>query len=164
MFLKAIKEPTMKVVILLSISILISIAAPCFAEDKGQEKQETWNYCDEIRRFADPITENILLMINEDNYVQFSKDFSQQMKTAIPESKYKEMRAGFNSKLGNYVSKEFVSIEIRENYISVSYKAKFSQASAPFLIRTVFTRDNHKTYLAGFWLNPLKYLGNINKQ
>lgn len=151
-----------KVFVILIAVMLISIV-PCLAADKEQGKLAKWSYCDDIRKFADPMTENMLLMINDDNYGKFSKDFSQQMKDAIPESKYKEMKNDIKTQFGAYVSKEFVSIEVRENYISVSYKGKFSQEEEPVLVRSVFVKENNKIRIAGFWLNPLTYLGNIGK-
>lgn len=120
-----------------------------------------WNYCEEIRKIADPATENMLLMLNEGNYNQYIRSFSQQMKAAIPESKFRELDSTIKGRYGNYISKEFVSIEIRENYIMVSYKGNFSQEQEPILIRSVFTQEEGKTYISGFWLNPLKFVGNV---
>lgn len=146
------------------IAILLIGAVPCLAAGKDQGNLGKWSYCDDIRKFADPMTENLLLMINADNYGQFGQDFSQQMKEAIPESKYKEIRDGIQTKFGTYVSKEFVSAEIRENYIAVLYKGKFSQEEEPVLVKSVFVKENNKIRVGGFWLNPLKYAGNVEKQ
>lgn len=144
-------------------AILLISAAPCLAAGKEQGNGGSWSYGDDIRKFADPMTENLLLMINTDNYGQFSQAFSQQMKEAIPEPKYKEIRDSIQTKFGPYVSKEFVSAEIRENYIAVLYKGKFSQEEA-VLIKSVFVKENNKILVAGFWLNPLQRVENIKNQ
>lgn len=141
--------------------MLACIVAPCFAEQQETEGQAMWNYCEEIRKVADPATENMLLMLNEGNYNQYIRSFSQQMKAAIPEAKFRELDSTIKGRYGNYVSKEFVSIEIRENYIMVSYKGKFSQEQEPILIRSVFTQEEGKTYISGFWLNPLTFVRNV---
>ena len=144
-------------------AILLISAAPCLAAGKEQGNGAPWSYGDDIRKFADPMTENLLLMINTDNYGQFSQAFSQQMKEAIPELKYKEIRDSIQTKFGTYISKEFVSAEIRENYIAVLYKGKFSQEEA-VLIKSVFVKENNKIHVAGFWLNPLQRVENIKNQ
>ncbi|SFM15989.1 Protein of unknown function [Pelosinus propionicus DSM 13327] len=141
--------------------ILVCVVTPCFAAKQSTESQAIWSYGEEIRNIADPATENMLLMLNEGNYSQYSRNFSPQMKAAVPESKFRELNAMIQDTYGTYRSKEFVSIEIRENYIMVSYKGTFSQEKEPLLIRSVFTQENGKTYISGFWLNPLKLVGNI---
>lgn len=151
----------MKRVCLFLVIMLACVVTPCFAEKQDTEGQAMWNYCEEIRKIADPATENMLLMLNDGNYSQYIRNFSQQMKAAIPESKFREIDATIKGKYGSYISKEFVSIEIRENYIMVSYKGKFSQQQEPILIRSVFTQEKGKTYISGFWLNPLSFIGNV---
>lgn len=141
--------------------MLVCIVTPCFAEKQYAESQAIWNYGEEIRKIADPTTENMLLMLNDGNYGQYIRSFSQQMKAAIPDSKFREIHGTIKGKYGNYISKEFVSIEIRENYIIVSYKGKFSQEQEPVLIRSVFTQEDGKTCVSGFWLTPLKFVGNV---
>nr|WP_255711132.1 DUF3887 domain-containing protein [Pelosinus baikalensis] len=102
-------------------------------------------------------------MLNEGNYNQYSRNFSPQMKAAVPESKFREIDATIKGTYGTYLSKEFMSIEIRENYITVSYKGTFSQGQEPVLIRSVFTQEDGKTCIAGFWLNPLKLVEKIRE-
>jgi hypothetical protein len=137
---------------------------PCLAADAGQDHLGKWSYTDEIRKFADPMTENLLQMINQDNYGQFSKDFSQKMKDVIPESEYKKIRDDIQTKFGSYASKEFVSLEIRETYLTVYYKVTFSQSEKPVLVRSVFVKENNKVRVGGFWLSPLSYTGNNGEQ
>lgn len=153
----------MKKICLFLVMILLCAATPCIAGKQDAEEQGIWKYGEGIRKIADPITENMLLMINEDNYSQYVRDFSQQMKEAVPESKFREMDAVIKEKYGNYISKDFVNIEIRENYITVAYKGKFSQEQEPVLIRSVFTQESGKTLISGFWLNPLNLKENAGK-
>ncbi|GMA98193.1 hypothetical protein [Pelosinus sp. IPA-1] len=44
------------------------------------------------------------------------------------------------------------------------YKGKFSQEQEPVLIRSVFTQEEGKKYVSGFWLKPLKLVGNIKNE
>ncbi|WP_229534711.1 DUF3887 domain-containing protein [Pelosinus baikalensis] len=153
----------MKRICLFVLIILVCVATPCFAAKQNRESQEIWSYGEEIRKIADPATENMLLMLNEGNYNQYSRNFSPQMKAAVPESKFREIDATIKGTYGTYLSKEFMSIEIRENYITVSYKGTFSQGQEPVLIRSVFTQEDGKTCIAGFWLNPLKLVEKIRE-
>ncbi len=149
-----------KRVCLFLVIMLLCVVTPCFAEKQEAKGQAKWNYCEEIRNFADPTTEHMLVMLNAGNYSQYTRNFNQQMKAAVPESRFREIAAVIKAQYGNYISKEFVSIEIRENYITVSYKGKFAQEQEPVLIRSVFTQEDGKTYVSGFWLNPLKPVEN----
>lgn len=146
--------------ICLFLLILLWFTTTGFAEIQNQESQKPWKYCEEIRGFADTKTESMLTALNNDNYTDFSRDFNQQMRESIPVNKFGEMTAIIKSKFGKYISMEFVGIEIRENYITVVYKGKFSQGQDSVLIRSIFTQDNGKIVVAGFWLTPLTAAGN----
>ena len=60
---------------------------------------------------ATDITENILIGINEGDYDKFSSQFDQQMKNSISESQFKIIGANVKSKIGTYISKEYISSE-----------------------------------------------------
>ena len=152
---------TMKKIFILVAIMLVCIAPTCFAKKQATvESQNTWTYAQEIRKFADPATENMLLRFNDGNYSQYSKDFSPQMKAAMSEEKFKDVDTAIKTKLGNYVSMEFANIDIRDSYITVSYKCKFSQESDPILISSVFIQKDGQIYVDGLWLNPLKRVDN----
>ncbi|SMD00544.1 DUF3887 domain-containing protein [Sporomusa malonica] len=115
---------------------------------------------EETKKFADPITENMLLAMNEDNYSRFSQDFDDQMKSALNETQYKNTIPPIKAKIGKYISKEFVSIENKDGYIVVLYKTKFSQESGDVIVRSVFSDKNEKKYISGFWIDSPKLRGN----
>ncbi len=152
----------MKKVFVIVAIMLVCIAPTCFAKKQAAETQNTWNYTEEIRKFADPATKNMLLRFNDGNYSQYSKDFSPQMKDAMTEAKFKDVTTAIKSKLGDYVSMEFTNIDIRDGYITVSYKCKFSQGNDPILVSSVFIQKDGQIYVDGLWLNPLKRVDNIN--
>jgi hypothetical protein len=152
----------MKKIFILVAIMLVCIAPTCFAKKQVVSNQNSWNYIEQIRKFADPATENMLLRFNDGNYGQYSKDFSQQMKDAMSESKFKDVDAAIKANLGNYVSMEFVSIDIREDHITVSYKCQFTQENNPVLVSSVFIQKDGQTYVDGLWLNPLKPVDNTS--
>jgi len=153
---------TMKKIFILVAIMLVCIAPTCFAKKQTVESQNTWNYAQEIRKFADPATENMLLRFNDGNYSQYSKDFSPQMKAAMSEEKFKDAVTAVKANLGNYVSMEFANIDIRESYITVSYICKFEQGKDPVLVSSVFIQKDGTTCVDGLWLKPLKKADNTN--
>lgn len=137
--MKKVKTILLVATLLFSMSISICSAGNRFAE--------------QVKETADPITENILQAINEDNYAGFSKDFDEKMKSELNENEYRKVMAAMKTNFGNYVSKEFVAAELNDTYTIVTYKSKFSREVAEILIRTVLTESNGGYAVAGFWLD-----------
>nr|WP_320147201.1 DUF3887 domain-containing protein [uncultured Anaeromusa sp.] len=108
---------------------------------------------EQVKEVADPITENILLAINEDNYAGFSKDFDEKMKTDLNEAEYRKVIAATKANFGNYISKEFVAAELNDTYTVVTYKSKFSKEAAEIIIRNVLTESNGGYAVSGFWMD-----------
>lgn len=115
---------------------------------------------DEVQKFANPITEDMLLAMNEDDYPRFSRDFDEQMKTSLNEAQYKNTIRPIKAKIGSYLSKEFISTENKDGYTVVLYKARFSQEPGDVIVRSVFSDKNGKKYISGFWLDSPKLRGN----
>ncbi len=78
---------------------------------------------EQVRNYADPITANIILAMNEDKYAKYSEHFDQTMKNAIPDAVFNETNVVIKSKIGDYVSNEFGKAERKDQYTIVYYKA-----------------------------------------
>lgn len=117
---------------------------------------------DDPQKIADPMTENILVAMNDDNYSHFSQDFDEQMKHGLDETNYRNTIPAIKAKIGNYLvgTKQFVSAEKKDQATVVTYKAKFSQEPGDVIVRTVFSDVNGKKYISGFWLDSPKLRGN----
>lgn len=131
--------------------INLFIISGCLAQQPQQS---------EVNDFADPLTENILLAMNENNYPRFSRNFDEKMKSEFNEAKFKNTIPVIKSKIGNYVSKEFMSVENKSGYTVVTYKAKFSQEPDEVIVRSVFSDINGQKYISGFWLDSPKLRSN----
>ena len=140
-----------KNILLLTTLILLIILPGCSAQQIPLA---------EVEQYADSITENILMAMNEDNYSRFSQDFDEQMKNGLDEKKYYNTIPGMKNKIGQYVSKELVSAEKKDQFIVVTYKAKFSEESGDVIIRSIFSDINGKKYISGFWMDSQKLRGN----
>ncbi len=140
-----------KYVSLLAILISLVTFSGCSAQQLSAEK---------VKEFADPMTENILLAMNEDDYPRFSQDFDEQMKAVFNEAQYNQTIPAIKAKIGQYVSKEYVSAEYKDGFTVVVYKARFSQEANDIIVTSVFSDTNGKKLLSGFWLDSPKLRGN----
>lgn len=143
----------MKKLILLLTALLLCGSPACLA---ASPQQEIWGYEQEIRKIADPLTENIMLMLNAESYGGFSADFDAKMKAAITESAFKALGADIKEKYGDYAAKDFINIELQGGYVIINYKGYFFKTSEPMLIRVVLQQEKGETKVGGFWINKLK--------
>ena len=58
--------------------------------------------CGKVAQFADPITENILLSMNNSDYAGFSRDFDTSMKAELNEGNFSVFLAQVTGVVGNY--------------------------------------------------------------
>jgi hypothetical protein len=107
----------------------------------------------QVRSYADPITENILMAINTGDYVKYSEHFDDTMKSALPEAVFQQTNAIIKAKIGEYVSKEFWKIETQNQYTIVYYKARFTQESGDVTVQVVFHEVSGQNLVSGLWLD-----------
>ena len=111
---------------------------------------------DQVRSYADPITESILIATNEDNYTKYSEHFDATMKKALSESVFLETNAMIKAKIGTYVSKEFWKVETKNQYIRVYYKARFTQEPDNVIVTVVFQELEGDMKVSGLWFDSPK--------
>ncbi len=107
----------------------------------------------QVRGYADPITEQILVAMNKDDYAMYSEDFDQTMKNAMTEAVFDETNTVIKSKIGDYVSKEFWKAESKDQYTIVHYKAKFTDEPGDVTVRVVFQEIDGGMKVSGLLLN-----------
>ena len=110
-----------------------------------------------VRKYLNPITENLLIGRNEKNYEKYSKDFSDEMKKAVSQEKFLESIDLIEGKIGKYIenSKKFDLATKNNNYIIVTYKAKFTDESSDVTVRIVFEDINGEMKISGeFYDSP----------
>ena len=111
---------------------------------------------DQVRKYADPITENILLGMNGNNYSKYSEHFDQTMKNAMSEAVFNETNTLIKSKIGNYVSKQFWKVESKDQYTIVYYKARFTEEPEDVIVKVVFQEIMEEMEVSGLWLDSPK--------
>ena len=110
----------------------------------------------QVRTYADPITEDTLMSINENDYVKFSQHFDEVMKNAIPEANFVQLSATLKQMIGDYVSKEFWKVEEQGIFAIVYYKAKFTKESGDVVVKVVFQEIEEEMYVSGLWFDSPK--------
>ncbi len=123
------------------------------------EPADFWQYEKNIERVADPFAGQIMKAINEADYNSFQSNNSVKMKAAFSQAAFKKMTSDLKEKFGDCKEKEVISIELREGYVIVNYKATFSKMTDPLLMRVVLMKENGSTCVAGLWFNQLELVG-----
>ena len=111
---------------------------------------------EQVRIYADPVTEQILVAMNEDYYTRYSEDFDQTMKNTMTEAVFIETNAVIKSKIGDYISKEFWKAESKDQYTSVYYKAKFTDEPTEVTVRVIFQEISGEMRVSGLWFDSPK--------
>lgn len=109
-----------------------------------------------IRSYADPETENVLTSLNDNYYNAFSKDFNQQMKSAINQGSFNQLYTMIKTKAGYYVSKQFESITVQNSVTTVKYLAQYS--NEPTGVWVIISFDSNQK-VAGLFFNSPKING-----
>lgn len=111
---------------------------------------------EEIKSYANPIAEDILRGLNDNDYNKFSNSMSDVMKEALPKDKFEKFSLDVKNLIGNYESMKIAKVQKIKGYIRVFYKAKFSNESKDVVVTIVFGDDNGPQKVAGFFMNSPK--------
>ena len=108
-----------------------------------------------VMEYADLITDNLLEGFASNNYTQYSRDFSDEMKESLDAAAFEENRALILAKIGNYVSRGSPAVTQSGEYVSVTYKAAFEREEG-VAIRVVFREGDASHQVHGLWFNSPK--------
>lgn len=122
----------------------------CMGQDEGTD---TAQGLDEDAWFAiaDPIAENILQAIYDDDYQSYSRDFSQTLLNQTDSQAFESLRSQLITAMGQYISKERSDVLEDENYISVNYLVEFE--GGKLIFRVVFEKGDESHRVQGVWFN-----------
>lgn len=115
---------------------------------------------DDVKGFAHPLTEKILLSLNSENYTSFSSDFNSDMQTALPEENFPSFVNQVKGVIGEYVqsSIKFVSAAQNGKYITVLYNAEYTEDS-PVQVQISFEKVGSDYKVAGLYFDSAKLRG-----
>jgi hypothetical protein len=97
-----------------------------------------------MQQEAQPIIENILKAMNEQNHAHYIRDFNIPMKAAYPKDVFKKNMSLLRGRIGKYVSVTPVKIERVKQRFVFYYNAKFTKARGPVTVRLVLERYDNK--------------------
>ena len=116
---------------------------------------------DEVRAYADPITEGILMGMNENDYARFSEYFDEHMKEVMPEAAFDRngtiiIFSDLREVIGDYISKEFWKIETEGVYTIVYYEAEFTEEPGGVIVKVIFQEIEGEMCVSGLWFDSPK--------
>jgi hypothetical protein len=134
--------------------ILVTVAAVVTGGCIGQDTSLSAEEQAQVRSYSDPITDNLLLALNENNYTQYSRDFSSAM-SALDIATFEQNRAMILSKIGRYVARGDATVTRNGEYVAASYRADFEQETGVD-IRVIFKESDPSHQIYGLWFNSPK--------
>jgi maltose-binding protein MalE len=137
---------TSKILSMIILALVIAAVLPGCGKGEPTEKTGEPEY-------AGAIAENILQAFNSGDYTAYSEYFDEAMKKAVPEAVFKATYTQIRESFGNYVSKEFSSVElnVQNIYTAVFYKAKFRKKTDGINVKVVFLETDNGVLVSGLW-------------
>lgn len=130
------------------IPLLFVISILCVHTSSGTEADMSDK---EVRATAEPIITTILEGYAAQDYARYSLYFSDGLKRAITELKFKSLRKQIHDALGDPESHTYLGFLHKNNAIVVLWKARFSKAKDDVLIRLVMSKEGDKFIVSGVW-------------
>jgi hypothetical protein len=103
-----------------------------------------------LRSYADSETENVLVSLTNNDYVNFSKDLNQAVKNAVPVIAFNNLYNQIKSTVGDYQTKDFESASMQNNDVIVLYLAQYTSEPAGVWFTISFDSNQQ---VAGFNFN-----------
>ncbi len=119
--------------------ILLSVVTGTIACSSNSVPTPTTQDLAAIRAYADPNTKTTLEGLSEGNLAKYTQHANAEFKAAVTLEILEKTTTQINSKIGTFISVDFLRMEEKDGYTIVHYKAKYSKGEAG--IRMVFDKD-----------------------
>lgn len=115
----------------------------------------------EVKPYADPATENLLIAMNNNNFTEFVKNMDDNMKNALSKANFNELISKVNGTVGNYIpnSKRLYQAVNNDKYITAVYLTKFTNESSEVTVKVVFKDVDGVMKITGLWFDSTKLRG-----
>jgi hypothetical protein len=134
------RKTVVSILVLIVLLAAIPAAAAFIGSNNGQ-----------VKAVSEPILDNLLTGFNKGNYPQYSKDFEDTLREAIPEKKFQQVREDILKKLGPYKSKKYLGFLNQQAYTVVLWKGAFAGTKNDVLIKLVLSKRQDKVVVVGLW-------------
>ena len=125
---------------LITASIVLSVNA--YAEVIGQDN-------DRVKQHADPIIDNILQGMANDDYLQYTKDFDQILKTNMSRTQFIKKRIEIYDWIGGYLYREYLGFTNSQGTTVVFWKGTFDKTQDDILISLTLSQEQGKYLVKG---------------
>lgn len=131
--------------VIFAIIILFAFIMPVVAQERAKTSQE-------IKTIADPILDNILDGFKYDDYLIYSRDFDPTLKVVGSRTKFFKVSRYIQTRLGNYLHRDYMGYLNKGDVIIVLWKGKFDKTKNDVLIKLVLKNERKRYNVAGLWL------------
>ena len=134
--------------------ILSCLAAALFflAATAGIASAEVIGTTDkEVQAIAEPALDGILKGLKTGNYAEYSKDFDDTLKEAVPEDRFVKVRGQIDNNLGYCESKTYLGFLQKGPTTVILWKGKFSKTGDDHLIKLIMSKRGNKDLVTGLW-------------
>ena len=106
---------------------------------------------EEVRAVAGPALDGILKGLKDSNYAEYSKDFDDTLKEAVPEGQFVKVKDQIDSTLGSCESKTYLGYLQKGPTTVILWKGKFSKTGDDQLIKLIMSKRGNKDLVTGLW-------------
>ena len=130
---------------LLSLFLLIAILllSACSAQQPKSTVIEGAQR-DKVLAYADPIADNLLTGMANNDYAAFSKDFNQKMKDAMGPDSLQKLRDQLDPRIGQYQSRQAEQVLDYGDLVTVTYNGVFEKAKNVKILLTFTKAEPHQ--------------------
>jgi len=107
----------------------------------------------QMQKIADPIMDNILTAMKNNDYTAYCRDFDETMKNTVTPEKFRQSNENIKLGLGDYQSRDFGMVMKQAPYTIVIWKGHFSKRSGDVMIKLVLTQLNGIWKVSGLWFS-----------
>jgi hypothetical protein len=106
-----------------------------------------------VLAFSEPTIDNLFSGWTANEYAVFARDLDTEIQAALPTANFTVLKQDFDSKLGNYISRQVERVSQADEFYVVDYLARFEHAE-PVKITVAFHSSNHS--IAGLSITSQK--------
>ena len=106
---------------------------------------------EEVQAIAGPALDGILKGLKTGNYAEYSKDFDDTLKEAVPEGQFVKVKDQIDSTLGSCESKTYLGYLQKGPTTVILWKGKFSKTGDDQLIKLIMSKRGNKDLVTGLW-------------
>jgi hypothetical protein len=112
-------------------------AGPAGSELTGEER-------DAVLQYAEPMTDNVLQSMINDDYASFSRDFNEKMMQSLSVENFPGMRKQIDGLYGAYQSRQVDKVMDYGQVVTVIYKGSFAKKDGTQILITFDKAEPHK--------------------